>query len=254
MTDSKIIKELEQVGAASWLAREIEFFGGWQLRANDGVTRRANSVLPIESPECSLEKSIEYVVDFYKSKNIIPRFQMTEISLPLELDDVLVDSGWDYGLEVAIEVADVEKVLENRTDVRIEFQSHPSEEWMNAYILGSEHKDKDPSVRPALMTRSPMKKVFASSIIDDEIASVGLGILNGDWIGLYSIATHPEYRRQKAGVSVSQALVSWGKDNHANRSYLQVETDNIPAKRMYSQLGFKNCYTYWYRYYDVEKE
>ncbi len=253
MTDSKTIKELEQVGAASWLAREIKSLGGWQLRANDGVTRRANSVLPLESPEGSFRDSIDYVVDFYTSRNILPRFQMTESSIPTGLDDKLVDLGWGYGLEVAVEVANVDRVLNIETDVRTELCPNPTEDWMNAYTLGSGYRDKDPAIRFALMTRSPMKKAFASSIINGEIASVGIGILKGDWIGLYSIATRPEYRRQKAGVSVSRALISWGKKNHASRSYLQVETDNTPAKRMYSRLGFKNCYTYWYRYYQIKK-
>jgi len=254
LTESILIKELEQVGATSWLAREIETLGGWQLRANDGVTRRANSVLPLELPGGNLEDSIRYTIDFYTSRNILPRFQMTEISSPSELDDVLVGLGWRYGLEVAVDIADVEKVLERRSDVRTELQLHPTDDWMNAYIQCSEHQEIDPSIRQSLMTRSTMKKVFASSIIDDEIASVGIGILCGDWVGLYNIVTHPEYRRQNAGISVSQAIVLWGKDNHAKQSYLQVETDNIPAKRMYSRLGFKHCYIYWYRDYGVEKE
>lgn len=254
LTDANLIKEIEQIGSISWLAREIESLGGWTLRANDGVTRRANSVLPLDEPNCDIQEAIEYVIRFYAARNLIPRFQMTEISRPHNLEELLVDSGWKYGLEVEIEIANVDTVLDTETTVTTKLIDHPSQDWLNAYEVGSGHTDKDSSIRPKLMTRSTMKKVFALSIIDNRIASVGIGILCGQWIGLYSITTLPEFRRMNAGIAVSQAIVSWGKEHHATQAYLQVETDNHPAKRLYSRLGFKHCYTYWYRYYHQEKD
>ncbi len=249
MTDSQLIRELEGISAISWLARERKQLGGWLLRANDGVTRRANSVLPLDPPSLETKEAIAAVIDFYHSRNLIPRFQMTSISQPLGLDDMLVGAGWKYGLEVALEIADIKEVLKEPVRVETRLIFRPDEEWMKAYIAGSGHREPDPKIRENLMLRSPMKKVFAMAIIDDAIASVGIGVRYKDWVGLFSIATVPRFRHQKAGTAVSQVIAAWGKSLGATRSYLQVETNNDAAKELYDRLGFQNCYTYWYRFY-----
>jgi ribosomal protein S18 acetylase RimI-like enzyme len=42
-------------------------------------------------------------------------------------------------------------------------------------------------------------------------------------------------------------LLAWGKQNGAQHAYLQVMLNNVPALHLYSQLGFKQVYEYWYR-------
>jgi GNAT superfamily N-acetyltransferase len=244
---------MEGISAISWLARERKQLGGWLLRANDGVTRRANSVLPLDSPSLEINEAIAVSVDFYQHRKLIPRFQMTPISQPEGLDDILADTGWEYGLEVAIGVAENKDVLRNPVNIETGLMFRPDEEWMKAYIAGSGHTDADPQIREQLMLRSPMKKVFAMAKIDSTIASVGIGVRYKEWVGLFNIATIPRFRNQKAGTAVSQVIVAWGKSLGATHSYLQVETRNEPAKKLYDGLGFSNYYTYWYRVFRNEK-
>ena len=252
VTDCKTIEELEQIACESWMARETRNLGGWLLRANDGITRRANSVFPLADPECGLDKALNQVIEFYNSRGILPRFQMTEISSPPALDDFLVSQGWTYGLEVYIEVSPIKTVLEKPTELQVELLSTPTGDWMDAYIIVSEHKESNPNIRKELMIRSPLNKVFAAGKIDDAIAGVGIGVVCGDWVGLFSIGTLHEYRRRHVATAVSREIAAWGLDQGATQSYLQVETRNEPANKMYSRLGFKPCYKYWYRDYHNE--
>ena len=252
VTDRNTIEELEQIACESWMARETRDLGGWLLRANDGITRRANSVFPLADPECDLDEALNQVIEFYNSRGILPRFQMTEISIPTALDDFLVSQGWTYGLEVYIEVSPIKTVIEKPTELQVELLSTPSSDWMDAYILASEHKECNPNIRRELMLRSPLNKVFAAGKIDDTIAGVGIGVVSGDWVGLFSIGTLHEYRRRQVATDVSREIAAWGLDQGATRSYLQVETRNEPANKMYSRLGFKPCYNYWYRDYHNE--
>ncbi len=191
-------------------------------------------------------------MDFYQSRNLLPRFQMTPISQPIGLDKLLADAGWEYGLEVAIDIAEIKDVLRNPVNVETELMFRPDEEWMNAYIAGSGHRDTDPQIREKLMLRSPLEKVFAIAKIGGAIASIGIGVRYKEWVGLFSIATIPRFRHQRAGTAVSQVIAAWGKSLGATRSYLQVETSNEPAKNLYEGLGFSNCYTYWYRVFRNE--
>jgi predicted GNAT family acetyltransferase len=72
-------------------------------------------------------------------------------------------------------------------------------------------------------------------------------VVENDWLGLFSIATLSEYRRQGAASSVVAALCSWGLSKGAKSAYLQVESRNQPALEMYEKTGFKSLYTYWHR-------
>jgi ribosomal protein S18 acetylase RimI-like enzyme len=42
-------------------------------------------------------------------------------------------------------------------------------------------------------------------------------------------------------------LLSWAKQQGAQKTYLQVMLNNAPALRLYEKLGFKEAYQYWYR-------
>jgi ribosomal protein S18 acetylase RimI-like enzyme len=42
-------------------------------------------------------------------------------------------------------------------------------------------------------------------------------------------------------------LVNWGKEYSAKCAYLQVVLENVPALNLYSKMGFKERYQYWYR-------
>jgi RimJ/RimL family protein N-acetyltransferase len=45
---------------------------------------------------------------------------------------------------------------------------------------------------------------------------------------------------------VMRALAEWGETQGAQRVYLQVMEDNLPALRLYSKLGFQFLYQYFY--------
>ena len=71
MNEFDAIFELEQLSRAAWPAAQVDDLDGWQLRFNDGVTRRANSVWPnIHRGEIPILKKITAVEQFYESKKL----------------------------------------------------------------------------------------------------------------------------------------------------------------------------------------
>jgi N-acetylglutamate synthase len=76
--------------------------------------------------------------------------------------------------------------------------------------------------------------------------SIGQAVADGEWVGLYAIATDPARRRQGHGRALVRQLLAWGRQHGATRSYLQVIATNAPAVRLYEQLGFAEAFRYWY--------
>ena len=245
--DAKAINELELLGHNAWPAEERLRLGGWILRADHGVTRRANSVLPIASQNIPLDMAMNSVIDFYESRDLVPRFQVTEASHPDGLDNELIQRGFTLGLQVEIWTSPLTSLIEKEADLATEALDHLSDEWIATYNLSSGHDSDTFKIRRAIMERTLYPKTFALSRIDNEIAAVGYGVVEGQWLGIFNIATHPEKRHLGAATAVNRLLGAWAQSLGATIAYLQVELDNDPAKRLYQRLGFSHAYDYWYR-------
>ena len=235
------------------MPKEVEQFGKWYLRFNDGVTRRANSVLPIGLPnETDMEDAIDHVIRFYIERGTLPRFQMTNYSAPGSLDDILERKGFARHFPVFVETASISGIPQRSQSITTKIFSTPTDEWMKAYESGSGYSAITMNIRKSLMMRSPLPKAFGAAIIDANLVAVGLCVKSDEWCGLFNIATVPDYRRSGAGTAVSCRLLSWARKLGASKAYLQVEMENHPAFALYQQLGFEILYEYWYRVMEVE--
>src|SRR5690242_18108024 len=94
------ILQLETLAANAWPAAEVQRVGGWRLRFHNGVTRRANSVWPNLTPDeqatgdQALEEQLSQVEQFYRQRNVPPRFQICPAMQPENLDEVLAARGY----------------------------------------------------------------------------------------------------------------------------------------------------------------
>jgi len=253
LVDQSQIIELEQVASNAWVAEETARLGGWLLRANGGVTRRANSVLPIGPPPPPHDEAIEKVIQFYKERNLIPRFQMTETSKPIELDRDLSERGFSVGLQVEMHTAAITHLVQKEPAIDVLISNDISDGWMSVYAESSGYDEASMETRKGLMKRTSLQKAFALARIDRELAGVGFGVVEDKWLGLFNIAVHPEMRGRGVALAVNTAIAKWAHQRGARSAYLQVESENIPALKLYTKLGFQYAYTYWYRKLDEEK-
>lgn len=245
--DHQAIRELESLGHRAWVAEEKMRLGGWLLRTDHGVTRRANSVLPLESPGLPLSQAIDSVIEFYDSRNLTSRFQMSEASLPVELDAELAKRGFSIGLQVDVWTAQLSSFASAQSTCETELLFEVSDDWIDTYSIASCHESSTIDIRLAIMNRTAQFRAFATAVLDGLIAATGYGVVEGLWLGMFSVATRPNMRRKGAATAVSRDLGIWAQQLGAEHAYLQVETNNIEAKSLYTKLGFKHAYRYWYR-------
>jgi GNAT superfamily N-acetyltransferase len=252
--DYGTIRELELLGHNAWVAEEKLRLGGWLFRADHGVTRRANSVLPLDSPNLPLSLAVNSAIEFYICRELIPRFQMTEASQPSELDSVLEQLGFSIGLQVDVWTAQLSTLLSAQSVLETINLPQITDDWIDTYNLASGHEPSTMDVRLAIMERTRHPKMYARSMVDGVTAAVGFGVVELPWLGVFNIATHPDMRNRGAALAVNIALGLWARKLGAEYSYLQVEIDNSPAKALYTKMGFKHAYRYWYRVLNSGKE
>jgi len=248
LTNAEKIVSLEELAYNAWTARYVEQYGQWFLRADEGVTRRANSVFPFGAPPPSnLQDAVEHCIDFYKKRDILPRFQITSASKPDGLDKSLEDLGFAFEMRTYLQTAPIDRLLQFEPTFKVEILADPDPAWIHTYAKAGEFGKHSMKIREGIFRRTALDKAFALAKTDEDGVGAGLGILEGDWLGLFGIETLPGQRRKGVATAVNHALASWGVQRGARRVYLQVEDSNDSALKLYSKMGFETEYHYWYR-------
>ena len=78
-------------------------------------------------------------------------------------------------------------------------------------------------------------------------AAVGMGVIEAGWLGIFSMATLPAFRRRGAARAILRTLAVWAQLYDAQYAYLQVMAHNTVAQALYAGAGFVTAYGYHYR-------
>jgi GNAT superfamily N-acetyltransferase len=244
--------ELEAVARRAWPAEVQEPLDGWVLRFTHAVTRRANSVWPNRSHgRVPLDEKLARAEAFYEARGIPPCYQITPACVPPDLDALLVERGYVASERTCVDIASLSEVVDlapERADHPVEITPGITAEWFDAYAAAGEHESGRAEVRRAIMQRIRQPVGFALLRLDGAPAAIGMGVRDGEWLGVFSMGTVPAFRRRGAASTILRALALWGSEQGASRAYLQVSTENAAARALYQRLGFATLYHYHYRY------
>ncbi len=240
------VRRLEEVAALGWPAPDTARLGGWLLRAAQGWTGRANSVLPLGAPDRPVPDAISAVQRWYAERGLPPRFQLP---LPLceALDATLDGCGWRAYNPTLVRVAAVAAVAHFGADPglpAVTLAARPTPEWLAAYHYRG--GGGLPAVAVQVMTAAA-EPVFASVSIDGTVAGIARAVLDEGWCGVTAVETVEAFRRRGIGRHLMLAVALWAAGRGAERSYLQVAQENVAAQAMYDRLGFTVSHRYHYR-------
>jgi ribosomal protein S18 acetylase RimI-like enzyme len=240
-----MIRTLERLSMHAWPALETLESDGWILRFSEGYTRRANSVHPLGPGTRNLADKIEEVERQYGERGLPPTFKMTTGSLPHDLDGVLAERGYDMEAGTSVQVAHAATAADGA--VRIGASWDASDEWRDAFHRMGDVVPARRGIHDRILSRITRPTAFASVERDGRVAGCALGILQGEWLGVFDVVVDGCVRRQGCGERLMRGLMAWSHGLGAERAYLQVMLQNAPALALYDKLGFREAYRYWYR-------
>ncbi|MFI7009108.1 GNAT family N-acetyltransferase [Streptomyces sp. NPDC050145] len=237
--------ELARVASRAWQPLESERLGDWELRAAEGFTRRANSVLPLGDPGLPLDEALAHVRNWYASRGLPAYAQTatgargTQESLCAELEA----RGWVREVSAELRIASLAPIGDAVDAAglgdRVTLTRAPHEAWLARY-------QRKGTSEVALKVLGAGPSVWFATVPGEGgvPAAIGRCVVDGRWAGFAAVEVAPERRREGLGTLVMAALARQALDEGASAAWLQVEAENAGARALYDGLGFGTHHAY----------
>jgi N-acetylglutamate synthase len=234
------IARLERAAAEAMPAVVTEPLGDWLLRASDGYTGRANSVLPLGDPGLPFSQALTKIADFYHRHNLPPLF---DVPLPLgrPVARALQEHGYAPIVSVLVMTIDLPDLIEATPSTPAFDHSPTPTPAMLELIAG--RRGPLPPAAIHVLTAVPTITFIAHQPAG-ELLAMARGTVTNRWLGIFHVETTPSARRQGLARAAVGNLARWADNHSARRAYLQVQADNTPAVALYQSLGFTTHHTY----------
>ncbi|MEF2145547.1 MAG: GNAT family N-acetyltransferase [Desulfovibrionaceae bacterium] len=244
---------IERTSALAWPTLEQLEISGWTLRFSHGYTKRSNSAWLLRETS-DAHRAIADIESAYLSRGLNPIFKVTGLLAP-EIDATLAERGYrlvDTTLVMTLPLnGSHPATAAPACDLHIAGNAHV-QAWFEHWKACAGSPSGNGS-HLALLRRTPQGTLFGCVRKDRQPGSCGLGVPSNGFpdpcglFGIYDVATRPDLRRRGLGTALVTGLLEQAVHLGAHTAYLQVVETNIPARSLYSGLGFAEAYRYWYR-------
>lgn len=243
------IKQIEDLSLNAWPSHQMQLYDGWLLRFSYFYTHRTNCVEQIAESMIPLDQKITYCENEYATWGTPCIFKITPL-IDADFDRILKQHGYVIQHPTNVMVYDFDHLIDAiPSDLHLHCSSFISDRWIQAlfslkHTTNFMHKTIVPS-----MYRAIPKETIAVTLTDhsDSIIGTGLGILDREYIGVYAIHVHPGFRNRGYAKAIVSRILAEGQKHGAKHAYLQVVEGNNAAASLYTSLGFKHFYRYWFR-------
>ncbi len=212
------IRNLEHAAALGWPGVEQHWGGGWLMRFGHGVTRRANSAVPLGGSE---EVDRGALLDWYAARGAPPL-----IAAPDRL--LRIPDGIPADAETLVMTCGLDSRTRNRV---VALAGRPDERWLRLY-----GRNVPSDVLTAVIDGEVAFGTIAGAAVGR--AAVTTAPDGTRWVGLSAVHVVAQARRRGLATELCRALLSWGAEHGAARGYVQVLAANAAAVRLYEAIGF----------------
>ncbi|MBM6400846.1 GNAT family N-acetyltransferase [Phycicoccus sonneratiae] len=235
------VEDLQRVMVGAWPAVETEHLGDWLLRAADGFTHRANSVMTAGDPGRTLAEAVDVVEDWYRARSLPPALTLAgPVGFELAGDPLgalLLARRYHPRVPTTTLTAAVATVLEvapTSSAVAVTTSTRLSDTWFAAY---EGYREAPAGPARAVLTGSP-EQVFATATDGGRVVGVGRLGVAATWGGVAAMWVDLSARRRGVARALLTALADEAHRRGIRSLHLQTDTDNAAAQALYRGAGF----------------
>lgn len=241
-----MVKLIEELSFNALPALQTLKYDGWIIRLSKGYTKRANSVNPLYPSTIAVDEKIKKCEEIFYTNNLPVIFKLTSEEFQKDLDMLLQEMGYAYIEPTSVRIIDLKKVPAPKLN-SIMIYTTLEDRWLKDYCRLNNINYEHMETLYLMLQSIKMDKFFVSLFEKDKVIACGLGVLENGYIGVFDVIVDKSFREMGYGQQLILNLLELGRKHGATHSYLQVLLRNLPAMHLYSKLGYKEKYKYWYR-------
>ncbi len=246
LTRGQTIRRFEELAINAWPALQQELYDGWVLRFADGYTKRANSINPIYASSLPVAEKVDWCEVIYGVKMLPVAFKLTEDSLPAALDRELQQRGYELVDPTDVMILDTGKYSHQPAEV-VKLTDGINDDWLQGFYRCARIHRQYQHAAKKILTGVALPVVSACLPVGGTTVGYGLGIMEQEYMGIFDLVVAAEHRGNGYGRAIMHALLNRAAEQGIKTVYLQVTAQNATARYLYTSLGFRPLYRYWYR-------
>lgn len=250
--NKQLISKIEDLSINAWPSFKTELYDNWIIRFSHQYTFRTNCVEQIGVSTIAIPEKIKYCEQIYSDYKSPCIFKITP-RIAADFDAKLDSLGYIKRNKTNVLTMPLEDFTADASLLsKVILNDEITDDWIfNVFNLNNITEPIHHKIVPNMFKAIPKKTIVAKVMADNIMVASGLGILDRDDLGLYAIYTHHDYRGRGYARAVCNTILNKAKEMGASYTYLQVVDGNTAAYNLYSSLGYKLEYSYWFRYKDV---
>jgi N-acetylglutamate synthase len=237
-------RELEERGFNAWPSCRTVYLNGWLVRISGGLTKRANSAnaLAPSGPFSDVKTAVENI---YEREALPPIFRITPL-VDKEIDRVLERDGYAVRDECLVMTA-LKDAFPKCTNLNVVLGHAPDRAWLDGVAQANFIVSPLREIHDRIVLSIPLPSAFATAYVDGHPAGFAMAVIDRGMVGIFDVVVKESVRGQGIGRGLTARLLHWGAERGAYASYLQTLQSNAIARTLYSKLGYREAYRYYYR-------
>lgn len=230
----------------AWPAPRTLLVGDWVVRFASGYSARANSATPL-NPDADLdEDALAFIVRLYREAGLPPLVRLTPLARP-GLRGRLEAAGWrvrdeSLGL-IGPQAGAVPSAPAPPPGESLVLEPRGSRAWIEGVSAWADAGKRDPEKLAAIVGNVAPDAAFATLHENGAPLAFGMSVAERGFAEIGSILVSPNARGRGVGGRLVGGLMAWAAAR-GHRAFLQVESRNAPALKLYRALGFTELYRY----------
>ena len=247
--DPVLLSRIEDAGLNASAPPQQRWLDGWLVRFSPGKAKRARCINAVAPGRLSIEEKLALCRPVYDTAHLALHVRVTPFSQPEGLDFRLDALGLVRQDDTRVMVRAALHDLPDSAEAggyRLDRLGHHAFAELVGRFRGSSLAERLAHAERLQGAPVPFQ---GFALIGDADAPVACGqiAIEAELVGLYDVYTAQARRGRGLARVLCRQMLGFARNLGARTAYLQVEADNLAARRVYHSLGFGDAYAYYYR-------
>lgn len=251
--DEALLSRIEDASLNASAPPQQFWLDGWIVRTSPGKARRARCINAVAAGRLPVDQKLALAEALFRDAGLPMVVRLTRFTQPADLDAQLARRGWQRQDETRV------MVRPGLADLAAAADTPPPPGCAWTRLDGTAYADTVGAMRgsPPEQRRAHAERLASSPVryeghalrrlADGEVLACGQFAREAELVGLYDVFTRDSARGRGLAGRLCARLLALAAGQGARVAYLQTESTNEAARRVYHRQGFADQYSYHYR-------